>query len=89
MTGGGAFSNIDHIWNLSEEICNKKKYRDTAYETKLTGLVRNLKVTDKLQILCAKITGSWLSVRGTTALGTVLSATEFRNFFVLAITCLP
>ena len=31
VTGGGAFSNTYHIWALSEEICDVKKYRDAAY----------------------------------------------------------
>ena len=50
------------------------------YETKIKGLLCNLKGTDKSLILRAKSTGAWISLRGTTFSGTVLSATEFRYF---------
>ena len=46
---------------------------------KLKGLFQNLKDTNRRILLCAKITGSLMSVRGTTVLGTVLSATEFQD----------
>ena len=49
-------------------------------ETKLEGLVCDLKGTNICLILRAKNTGAWLSVRGTTVSGTVLSATEFWDF---------
>ena len=75
VTGGGAFSNADHLWTLREERRDKKKDRDVAYEYRLKGLVRNIKVTDKLLLIRAKNTGAWLSVSGTTVSGTVLSAT--------------
>ena len=72
---GGAFSNADHLRTLGEERRDGKKDRDASYKIKLKGLVRDLKGTDKCLILHAKITGTWLSVRGTTVSGTVLSAT--------------
>ena len=71
------FSNTEHIRTLSEERVYRKKDRDTAYKTKLKGLVRNLKVTYKRLILPAKITGAWIIVRGTIVSVTVLSAMEF------------
>ena len=80
VTGGGAFSNADHRRTISEERCDRKKDRDDSYETKIKGLVRYLQVNDKRLLLRAKSTGAWLSVRGTTVSGTVLSATEFRGF---------
>ena len=89
MTGGGAFSNSDHLWTLSEEVREGKKYRDAAYESKVKDLVSNLKGTDKRLLIRAKSTGAWLSVCGTTVSGTVLSATEFRGFYVHIITFLP
>ena len=58
VTGGGAFSNDDHLLNLSEERRDGKKDQDTAYESKLKVLVSDLKVTDKRLILRAKITGA-------------------------------
>ena len=89
MMGGGAFSNADHLWNLSEEQRNRKKDRDAAYKSKLKGLVSDLKVNDNRLILRAKIIGAWLSVHGTTVSGTVLSATEFWDFYVQVIMLLP
>ena len=75
VTGGGAFSNADHLWTLREERRDRKKDRDVTYEYRLKGLVRNIKGTDKHLLLHAKCAGAWLSVRGTTVSGTVLSAT--------------
>ena len=80
VTGGGGFSNADHLRTLSKDIRDGKKSQDAAYETKLKGLVSNLKFTDRFLILRAKSTGAWPSVRGTTVSGTVPSATEFRDF---------
>ena len=88
VVGGGGLSNADHLWNLCEEKRDGKKDRDAAYEIKLKGLVCDLKGTDKSLRLRAKSTGAWLSVRGTTVSGTVLSATEFWGFYVIVITSL-
>ena len=88
VMGGGASSNADHPWNLSEDQRNGKKDRDVAYKSRLKGLVRYLKVTDKCLLLRIKSTGAWLIVCGTTVSGTVLSATEFWGFYVHVITSL-
>ena len=80
MTGAGAFSNANHLRTLGEERRDGNKYQDAVFETKLKGLFRDLKGTNKRLILRAKSTGAWLSVRGTTVSGTVLSATKFRDF---------
>ena len=80
VTGGGAFSNADHLRTLSEERRGGKKH-----EYRFKGWVRNIKGTDKRLLLCAKITAAWLIVRGTTVSGTVLYATKFRVFYVLVI----
>ena len=79
-TGGGAFSNANHLRTLSEERCDGKKDRDVVYESRLKGLVSNLKGTDKRLLLRAKSTGAWPSVRGTKVSGTELSATDFWDF---------
>ena len=79
-TGEGAFSNAEHLRTIIEEGLNGKKYWDAAYKTKIKGLVRDLKGTDKRLILHDKSTGAWMSVHGTTFSGTVLYATEFRDF---------
>ena len=80
MTGGEAFYNADHLRTLSEEQRDGKKSQDIVYESRLKVLVRDLKVTYKRLLLCAKITGAWLRVCGTTVSGTVLSDTKFRDF---------
>ena len=59
------------------------------YESRLKGLVSNLKGTEKRLLLRAKSTGAWLSVCGTKVSGTVLSTTDFWDFYVLTITSLP
>ena len=89
LTGGGAFPNANHLRNLSEEIHDGQEDRGDVYKIKINGLVRDLKVTDKRLILRVKITGAWLSVRGTTVSGTVLSSTEFWGFYVHVIKFLP
>ena len=79
VTVGGAFSNSDHLRTIGEEIRDGNKDREALYKTKLKGLVRDLKSTNRHLILRAKITGAWMSVRGTIVPGTVLYATEFRD----------
>ena len=74
VTGGGKFSNANHLRTLSEDRRDGKESWDVAYKSRLKGLVSDLKGTDKHLLLRAKITGAWLSVRGTAVSGTVLSA---------------
>ena len=88
VTGGGKFSNDDHLRTLSEERCEGKEARDVAHKSRIKGFVSNLQGTDKRLILCAQITGAWLIICGTTVLGTVLFVTEFWDFYALAITSL-
>ena len=66
-----------------------KKARDVAYESRLKGLVIYLLGTDKHLLLSAKITGACMIVRGTIVSGTILSTTEFWDFYVHIITSLP
>ena len=75
MAKGGGFSNADHIRTLNKEQRDGMKDQDDVYESKLKGLVSDIKSTDKRLILRAKSTGACLSVCGTTVSGTVLSAT--------------
>ena len=51
---GGAFSNANRLRTLGEERHDIKKDRDDVYETKIGGLVCDLKGTDKRLILRAK-----------------------------------
>ena len=39
-TGGGAFSNIDHLLEIGEGMRDRQKHQDDAKKTKLKGLVR-------------------------------------------------
>ena len=88
VTGGGGLSNTNHLRTLSEERHGVKEARDVAYESRLKGLLSNLQGTGKQLLLRAKSTGAWLIVCGTTVSGSVLSSTEFRDFYGLAITSL-
>ena len=51
VTGGGAFSNVDHLRTLSEEQRDRKKDRDVAHKYRLKGLVYNIKGTDKFLLI--------------------------------------
>ena len=56
-TGGGAFSNSNHLRKLEEERHDVKKYQEAVYKTKLKGLVCYLKGNDRRLILRSKSTG--------------------------------
>ena len=85
VTGGGIFSNTDHLWTLSEERRNGNKSQNDVHESILRALVSDIQGNDKRLLLCAKITGFWLSVCGAAVSGTVLSDTEFRDFFMRSL----
>ena len=87
--GRGGFSNANHLRTLSEERHDRKEDQDVAYGSRLKGLVRDLQGTDKRLLLRAKSTGVWLSLRGTTVSGTVLSAMEFRDFWCACYNVTP
>ena len=70
---------------VKEEWQNEKKYRDVVNDAKLQGIVSNQCAFEKLPLLFAKHTGSWLIVRGTTVTSTVTTAKEFCNFYVIVI----
>ena len=77
VTGGGALLNSDHLWTILDEMRDVKKEREFVNETKLKGLSRYLKGTERSLLLQAKSSGAWPGVRGTTVSGTVLSAMDF------------
>ena len=58
----------------------QEKNRDVVNDAKLQGIISNQDAFKKQLFLCAKHTGSWMSVQGTTETGTILAATEFRDF---------
>ena len=80
MMGGRGFSNTNHLRTLGVERRDRQKDREDVNETKLKGLVQNIKGTDMRLILRAKITGAWMIVHSTTVSGKLLSDTEFRDF---------
>ena len=51
VVGEGAFSNANHLRTLSEERHYRNKDRYAMYESKLKGLVRDLKGTDNRLLL--------------------------------------
>ena len=54
VTGGGVFSNVDHLQTLIEEIHDGNEERGATYETKIKGLVINLKGNDRRIIIYTK-----------------------------------
>ena len=84
-----SFSTVDHIPAVIGERRDKKREQDTANDVKLQGIVSHQCTTKKRLLLGAKHTGAWLSVRGNTVTGTVIAATEFRDFYVLVIMLTP
>ena len=89
VTGGGSFSNSGHLWTLRGEICDGKKDREAMNKTKLKGLVHYLKGTYRRLILQAKITDACPRIRSSSVLGTVLSATEYRDFLCTCYNIYP
>ena len=81
VTGVGEFSNADRLQTLGEERRDGQKDQEVVNKKQLKGLVRYPKGTDRRIILQSERTGTWMSVHRTTVSGTVLSATEFRDFF--------
>ena len=61
-TGGGTFSNTDHLLDIREERRHGKKNRHDVNKAKLKELVADLDSTDRYLILRAKDTGIWLKV---------------------------
>ena len=44
---------------------------------------------EKRFLQCAKHTGAWMSIQGTTVFGAVLATTEYRNFSALLTMLTP
>ena len=58
-------------------------------DKKLHGIVSDQGAFEKRHLLRAKHMGAWLIIQGLTVTGTVLAATEFRDFYVLVTTLTP
>ena len=75
VTGESEFYTADHLQDLREERRDGQKIHDDANNTKLRGLVENVKALVCHFILCAKHIGSWMTIWGTMVTGTVPAAT--------------
>ena len=80
MTWEVSLANADHLLALRKERCDGHKIWDDNNDSKLKDLITDLDSSDWRIILCTKNTGAWLNVQGNTVTGTVLVATEFREF---------
>ena len=74
------FSTDNQPQAVKDEMGFGIKTWDDVNNTKLEGIVNNLKIFDRRLYIRAKQTGSWLTIQGTTLNGTVLLAMEFSNF---------
>ena len=74
MTGGGAFSNADHLLEIREERSDRYKTWDYTNDATIKGSVGNLIGNDQSLILHSKNTGSWMNVLDTTLTGNFLGA---------------
>ena len=81
MMGESQLFTADNLLAFREEMSDIQKRRDEANAANIRGLVKNLKAHEPRLILCAKNTGSWLTVWGTMPTGTVLAATESCVYF--------
>ena len=66
VMGGEEFYNYYHLRTLSKKRSDGKKAPEVAYKSRLNILVSDIKGTDKRLLIHPKITGTWLSVHGTT-----------------------
>ena len=80
MAGQSELSDANHLQSIREYRSNRQKKWYDANDTKLGGLVENLKSSDRRSTLYAKKTDSWMTLKGTTVTSTVLAATDFVIF---------
>ena len=89
VTGEGKFSNSNHLLVLREEMRDRQKNWDDTNDARLKGLVGDLLGFYWHLILCAKNTGTWLNIRCTAVTGTVMLATEIRDFLCAHYNVIP
>ena len=77
MQEEGKIFTADHLLSLREERIDGKNIQVDVNNAKLMGLVEDLEASDRLLILRAKNTGSWINACGITVNYIVLAATEF------------
>ena len=88
VNGKWVFPTVKHI-RLFKGDRHEKKNRDTVNDAKLQGTVRDQGAFKKILLQRAKHKGAWMSVRDTMVNGTVLSATQLCDFYVLVTTLNP
>ena len=74
------FPTADHLQRVKKEMSEGKKAWDDVNDAKLEGIIKDPPTLDRRLFLSAKQTGSWLTVRGTTVIGTIMPAMEFCDF---------
>ena len=89
VTGKREFSTADHLQAVKEERQGGKINWDGANAAKLREIIHDQVDFKKSLFLRVKHMGSWMSVWVTTVTGTLLAATEFRDFYVHFITLTP
>ena len=80
VMGKREFSTTNNLWAVKEERREVKKDQDDVNDAKLRVIVNGQGDFEKHLLLRSKHTGSWLNIRGTTVIGIVLAAKEFRDF---------
>ena len=89
VKGEWDFSIADHIHAVKGERRDGKKYWDAANDEKLHGTVSDQGAFEKRMFLHAKHMGAWMSIRDAMVTDTVLTAKEFRDFYVLITALTP
>ena len=85
VTGESNVPTADHIQAVKEQRWDRNKYQDDPNDAKLREIIND----EKHVFLGAKYTASWMSVRSTTVTGTVLSTTDYCDFYVPVMTLTP
>ena len=80
MKGERKLSTDDHVWAVYQERIDSRKTQDDVNNSKLEVIVNNLGDFDSRILLRAKQSVSWMTVRGTTVTGRLLSPMELRDF---------
>ena len=74
------FPTADHLQRVKKEMSEGKKAWDDVNDAKLEGIIKDPPTLDRRLFLSAKQTGSWLTVRGTMVIGTIMPDMEFYDF---------
>ena len=74
VKGESKILTTNHLQAVKEESSAGRKLQDDAEDAKLEGNFNNFEVFDCRPYLRARYMGSWLTIRGTTVTGKVLSA---------------